>query len=77
MGRRKEFRLAYKKVQKIVDAMGKIARNLECFFSAGSDIYVVGDFISVNDKNMSYFPTKNYMITAYDVSLKMTARTQA
>ena len=41
------FFLAEKKVQEAFDALGKIARSVECLCSIGTDIYVVGDFIRI------------------------------
>ena len=47
MGSRKKFFVAEKKVQKAFDAMGKIARCVECLCSTGIDIYVAGEFIRI------------------------------
>lgn len=48
MGCWKDFFLAEEKVQKAIDAMGKIAWSLERFFFVGSDIYVAWDFIRID-----------------------------
>jgi len=47
MGSRKKFFVAEKKVQKTFDAMGKIARCMECLCLTGNDIYLVGGFIRI------------------------------
>ena len=48
MGSRKEFFVAEKKVQAIIDALGEESGNLERVCSIGIDIYVVRNFIRID-----------------------------